>query len=140
MLRHIGRFAFVGVINTAVYYGIYLLLNLFAPYLVAHLVAIVVAMVGSFFMNCYWTFETAPTWRKFLIFPLTNATNYVSTTAGVVILVEWAGVDERIAPLIAAVAAIPITFLLSRQVLRGGQDSRPAAEAVRSDEMENRLT
>lgn len=124
-LRHAIRFAFVGAFNTGVYYSTYLLLGLATHYLVAHLGAIAVAMVGSFFLNTYWTFRTRPTWRKFLLFPLTNATNYVMTTVGVVVLVEWLRVDERVAPLIAAVAAIPVTFLLSRRVLTGGAETTP---------------
>ncbi|MGY1721917.1 GtrA family protein [Blastococcus sp. SYSU DS0533] len=124
-LRHALRFFVVGVVNTGVYYGTYLLLGLVAHYLVAHLGAILVAMLGSFLLNCYWTFRTRLTWRKLALFPLTNATNYVMTTAGVVLLVEWLGVDERLAPLVAAVAAIPVTFLLSRRLLIG----RPAAPA-----------
>lgn len=63
------RFAVVGVVNTTVYYGSYLLLRLVVPYIAAHLIAIVVAMVGSFLLNCYWTFRTPPTWRKFALFP-----------------------------------------------------------------------
>ncbi|MGY2067510.1 GtrA family protein [Blastococcus sp. SYSU DS0619] len=118
-LRHAVRFAVVGVVNTGVYYGTYLLLSLWTHYLVAHLGAILVAMVGSFLLNCYWTFRTRPTWRKLALFPLTNATNYVMTTVGVVALVEWLAVDERVAPLLAAVAAIPVTFLLSRRLLTG---------------------
>jgi putative flippase GtrA len=124
-LRPVARFAVVGVVNTGVYYGTYLLLRTVVHYLAAHLGAIAVAMVVSFFLNCYWTFHTRPTWRKFALFPLTNATNYVMTTVGVVVLVEWFGMGERIAPLVAAVAAIPVTYLLSRRVLAG----RPAVPA-----------
>lgn len=113
------RFAVAGGINTGVYYSLYLLLHTVLPYLAAHLIAIFVAMVGSFFLNCYWTFQTPPTWRKFALFPLTNATNYLVTTLGVVVLVEWFEVDERVAPLVAAIAAIPVTFVLSRRVLTG---------------------
>jgi len=122
-LRPVARFAVVGVVNTGVYYGTYLLLRTVVHYLAAHLGAIAVAMVVSFFLNCLWTFRTRPTWRKFALFPLTNATNYVMTTVGVVVLVEWFGMDERLAPLVAAAAAIPVTYLLSRRVLTG----RPAA-------------
>ncbi|MGY1662171.1 GtrA family protein [Geodermatophilus sp. SYSU D00705] len=118
-LRPVARFAVVGVVNTGVYYGSYLLLRTVVHYLAAHLCAIAVAMVVSFFLNCYWTFHTRPTWRKFALFPLTNATNYVMTTVGVVVLVEWFGMGERIAPLVAAAAAIPVTYLLSRRVLSG---------------------
>jgi putative flippase GtrA len=127
MLRHAARFAVVGALNTGVYYGSYLLLRTVVHYLAAHLIAIVVAMVGSFFLNCYWTFRTPPTWRKFMLWPLTNATNYVLTTIGVVVLVEWLTVDQRVAPLIAAAAAIPVTFLLSRRVLTGGVARVPPA-------------
>jgi hypothetical protein len=38
---------------------------------------------------------------------------------GVTLLVEVFGVDERIAPVIAAVAAIPASFLLTRRILTG---------------------
>lgn len=124
-LPHVARFAVVGVVNTGVYYGSYLLLSTVLHYLAAHLLAIAVSMVVSFFLNCLWTFRTRPTWRKFALFPLTNMTNYLLTTAGVVVLVEWLAVDERIAPLLAAVAAIPVTFLLSRRLLAG----RPADPA-----------
>lgn len=118
-LRHVNRFVVVGVINTVVYYSLYLILRTVVPYLAAHLFAILVSMVGSFFLNCYWTFQTPPTWRKFALFPLTNATNYGMTTLGVVALVEWYHTDERVAPLLAALAAIPVTFVLSRRILLG---------------------
>lgn len=121
----------VGVVNTAVYYALYLLLRTVVYYLAAHVVAIAVAMVGSFFLNCHWTFRTRPTWRKFAVFPLTNATNYVATTLGVVALVEWLHVDQRVAPLIAAAAAVPVTFLLSRRILTGRRGWRPVPEGAR---------
>jgi len=124
-LSHVARFAVVGVVNTGVYYATYLLLGVVLHYLAAHLLAIAIAMVVSFFLNCRWTFRTRPTWRKFALYPLTNATNYLVTTVGVVVLVEWFGVGERIAPLLAAAVSIPATFLLSRRVLTG----RPAEPA-----------
>jgi putative flippase GtrA len=124
MLRHAGRFVVVGLINTGVYYACYLPLRTVVHYLVAHVLATAIALVGSFLLNCWWTFRTRPTWRKFALFPLTNAANYLSTTAGVVVLVEWLSVDERIAPLLAAVATIPVTFFLSRYLLV----DRPPAE------------
>ncbi len=129
-LRSVATFGVVGVVNTAVYYAAYLLIRLLVPYFVAHLLALAVGMVVSFFLNSYWTFRTRPTWRKFALFPLTNATNYAMITVGVVVLVEWLGVASRIAPLIAAAAAVPVTFLLSRRVLSGPDPVPPdTAEA-----------
>lgn len=41
-------------------------------------------------------------------------------SAGLYALVTWAGLDTRIAPLVAAVVAIPFTYLLSRKILVPG--------------------
>lgn len=133
VVRHATRFAVVGVINTGVYYGFYLALRLAMPYLAAHLIATGIAMIGSFFLNTYWTFQTRPTWRKFAIFPLTNLTNYVVSTVGVVLLVEFARMDERVAPLVAAVVAIPVTFFLSRRILLERDPKERIAEVMSED-------
>lgn len=119
MLRSAARFGVVGLVNTGVYYGFYLVLRLVLPYLAAHLLSLAVAMLTSFLLNCYWTFRTRPTWRKLALFPLTNAASYLMITVGVVVLVEWLGVDPRIAPLAALLLAVPVTFLLSRTILTG---------------------
>lgn len=113
------RFALVGLVNTAAYYGSYLLLRTAVPYLVAHVVAFLLSMCGPFVLNCYFTYRTPPTWRKFALFPLTVAGSFMVTTVGVVLLVEGAHTDQRWAPLVAALAAIPVTFLATRRVLAG---------------------
>ncbi|MDN3293123.1 GtrA family protein [Streptomyces ficellus] len=115
----IVRFALVGVVNTATYYGCYLLLLALTPlpYVAAHVVAFLLAMTGSFFLNCRFTYRTRPTWRKFLLFPLTNAANFAITTSGVWLLVDVAGFSSRYAPLVAAAVAIPITFVVSRTIM-----------------------
>jgi putative flippase GtrA len=111
------KFGVIGVINTGTFYALYLLLHSWLPYYPAYVIAFLISMVGSFFLNTYFTYRTKPTWRKFLLFPLTNLTNFVVTSVGVFVLVEWFQVDERIAPLLAAVVAIPVTFVLSRRIL-----------------------
>ena len=119
LLPEVGRFAAVGVVNTATYYGSYLLLVQVLPYLVAHVLAFAISMTGSFLLNCLVTYRTRPTWRKFLLFPLTVAANFTITTVGVAVLVELLSVDQRVAPLLAAVVAIPLTFVATRAVLVG---------------------
>jgi putative flippase GtrA len=119
------RFAVVGVVNTATYYATYLLLREPIGYLAAHVVAFALSTVGSFFLNSYVTYRTSPTWRKFVLFPLTVATNFVITTVGVTVLVELVHVDERIAPLLAAAAAIPATFVATRHILLGPRAHTP---------------
>lgn len=131
-LGQIFRFALVGGVNTATFFGIYLLLHPWMPYFAAYTLAFLLSMVGSFFMNTYFTYRTRPTWKKFLLFPLTNVTNYVIQSVGLYALVSWAGMDTRIAPLVAAVVAIPFTFLLSRRILIPGTGAAAGAEPERA--------
>jgi putative flippase GtrA len=127
-LFQMAKFAVVGVINTGTFYVLYLLLHSWLPYYPAYVIAFLISMVGSFFLNTYITYRTKPTWRKFLLFPLTNLTNFVVTSVGVFVLVEWFHVNEKIAPLAAAVVAIPITFVLSRRILTHRDEAPPAPE------------
>ncbi|EMF58085.1 MULTISPECIES: GtrA family protein [Streptomyces] len=113
-------FALVGVVNTAVYYGLYLLLLQRLPYLAAHVLAFALSMTGSFFLNARFTYRTRPTWRKFLLFPLTNATNFLLTTAGVYLIVDVLHAGHRFAPLLASGAAVPVTFVVSRSIMLRG--------------------
>ncbi|GAA0211060.1 GtrA family protein [Saccharothrix mutabilis subsp. mutabilis] len=131
-LGRIVRFGLVGVLNTGVYYGLYLLFKLVLPYMAAHIAAFVLAMVGSYFMNCFFTFRTKPSWRSFLLFPLSNATNFAVTTAGLYVLVTWFAVNQRIAPLLAAAVAVPFTFIIAQLVLTGR--SKPVAPPIREEE------
>lgn len=123
------RFGLVGVVNTGTYYLLYLLFNFFLPYLAAHVCAFVISMVGSYFLNCYFTFRTRPTLKKFLLFPLSNATNFVVQSAGLYILVSLLHVNHVIAPLLAAAVAIPITFVIAKLVLIGPEREPVAEEA-----------
>ncbi|MFF6783269.1 GtrA family protein [Streptomyces sp. NPDC012510] len=113
-------FALVGVVNTVIYYGLYLLFLNGLPYLGAHVLAFALSMTGSFFLNARFTYRTRPTWRKFLLFPLTNATNFLITTAGVYVIVDVLHTGNRFAPLLASGAAIPVTFLVSRMIMLRG--------------------
>ncbi|WP_405937097.1 GtrA family protein [Streptomyces sp. NBC_00726] len=124
------RFVLVGVVNTGTYYGCYLLLLHVLPYLAAHALAFALSMTGSFFLTSYVTYRTRPTWRKFLLFPLTNAANFVITTGGVYLLVDIAGFSSRYAPPVAAAAAIPVTFALSRTIMLRPDTPPKTAERV----------
>ncbi|MET9509966.1 GtrA family protein [Streptomyces flavidovirens] len=135
--RQLVRFAVVGVVNTGTYYACYLLLLPWLPYVAAHVLAFAVSMTGSFFLNCRFTYNTRPTWRKFLLFPLTNAANFVITTSGVYLLVDVLRLNSTYAPLIAAAAAIPITFVVSRMIMLGGPSGGPSPDSASSNTSES---
>lgn len=116
-LGRIIRFAIVGAINTGTFYVLYLLFEKFLPYFLAYTIAFVLAMIVSYFLNCYFTFKVKPTWKKFLLFPLSNAANYIITSVGLVVLVHAAHMNKTIAPLVAAAVAIPITYVVVQYLL-----------------------
>ncbi|MCA1031289.1 GtrA family protein [Bacillus timonensis] len=117
--KQLIRFIITGFINTGNYYLLYLffihLIDL--NYLIGHLLAFVISMVGSFFINSYFTYQTKPTLKKFFQFPLTYIVNITVTTVSIYILVDLMGLDENISPLLASVVAIPFTFIISKRIL-----------------------
>ncbi|GCD37298.1 sugar transferase [Streptomyces chrestomyceticus JCM 4735] len=144
-LGRLLRFAVVGGVNTLTFYGCYLALHPWMPYFAAYTLAFLFSMVGSFFLNTYFTYRTRPSWKKFLLFPLTQVTNYVVQSVGLVVLVNWCGLGTRVAPLLAAVLAIPFTYLVSTRILvpgarasgKGGPVGKAGA-AVPADEADRR--
>ncbi|WOP19838.1 GtrA family protein [Raineyella sp. LH-20] len=125
------KFCLVGVVNTGVYYGVYLVVLRFLPYPVAHLIGWTVSVVVSYLLNCVFTYRVRPTWRKLLVYPLSSLPNVLFTTFGVVLLIEVFHVGERLAPLIAGLAAVPFSYLLARLLLVGrGKQEPDSAGAV----------
>lgn len=117
------RFAVVGVINTINYYAIYLLLMyLDIVYLISHSAAFIISMVGSYFLNCYFTYKTKPTLKKFLQFPLTYVVNYTVSTSSLFIFVDLFKMNEFIAPFISMLLPIPFTYLTSKWILTKGEE------------------
>ena len=83
------RFALVGAVNTGTYYGLYLALLTWLPYVAAHVIAFALSMVGSFFLTSYFTYRTRPTWRKFLLFPLSMTVLFLFMTVKVLESRKW---------------------------------------------------
>lgn len=111
------KFSLVGVVNTLVSYMVYLSLHLVMPYMVAFVIGWVIGVIVSFLLNCQFTYRVRPTWRGFFLFPLSSVPNIVLSSAGVLLMVEMFGWDRRIAPLIATVLAVPVSFLIARTIL-----------------------
>lgn len=114
------KFIIVGFINTFHYYCWYLLFtSVFSIYYIfSHWLAFLISMVGSFYLNTYFTFRSKPSWKKFFQFPLTYVVNIVVSTSALFILREYLHIGNKFAPLIAAGFAIPFTYMISRKILK----------------------
>ncbi|HDD6199224.1 TPA: flippase GtxA [Staphylococcus aureus] len=114
------KFIIVGGINTLNYYVVYLLLlKLFhIECMISHITGFIVAFVISYYLNCYFVYRVKPTWRKFISFPITQLVNASLQTVLLYVFVSWLNLPAEIAPFAGLVITIPITFVLSKWILK----------------------
>jgi len=120
MIKEFIRFVIVGCINTGTYYLLYLLFNSLIGwnYLPSHVTAFILSMIGSFYLNSYFTYKTKPTLKKFIQFPLTYVVNITVSTLFLYIFVHFFHLSELISPIISVFFTIPFTFILSGKILK----------------------
>ena len=106
------------IIGGSGHVGSYLLLRPAMSFLVADLIAVVIAMLFAFFAHSAITYRTRPTVRKLLLFPLGNIAGYLVLTVGAWALVR-SGMNDRWAPLLAAAVSVPVTFVVLRVIMLG---------------------
>ncbi|ENL82502.1 hypothetical protein U57_01977 [Staphylococcus aureus M1016] len=114
------KFIIVGGINTLNYYVVYLLLLklLHIEYMISHITGFLVAFVISYYLNCYFVYRVKPTWRKFISFPITQIVNVSLQTVLLYVFASWLNLPAEIAPFAGLVITIPITFVLSKWILK----------------------
>ncbi|HDC9703831.1 TPA: flippase GtxA [Staphylococcus aureus] len=114
------KFIIVGGINTLNYYVVYLLLLklLHIEYMISHITGFLVAFVISYYLNCYFVYRVKPTWRKFISFPITQIVNVSLQTVLLYVFVSWLNLPAEIAPFAGLLITIPITFVLSKWILK----------------------
>ncbi|HCT5841479.1 TPA: flippase GtxA [Staphylococcus aureus] len=114
------KFIIVGGINTLNYYVVYLLLLklLHIEYMISHITGFIVAFVISYYLNCYFVYRVKPTWRKFISFPITQIVNVSIQTVLLYVFVSWINLPAEIAPFAGLIITIPITFILSKWILK----------------------
>jgi putative flippase GtrA len=102
------------VLSLAAYYG----LQLFLPYQVAYALAFVFGVAVAYCVNVGYVFKAQHTPAKAAAFPLVYLIQYVLGALLLAFLVETLGVPQEIAPIGAAIVTIPLTFALTRRVVR----------------------
>lgn len=112
------RFLVTGGANTLASWLVYLGLNLVVPYTVAYTGAYIFGIVLTYYLNTRWVFRVPMSWRTFLQFPSVYLVQY-----GLGIVLMWAIVHnwpamEPYAPLVVVVLTLPVTFLMSRLILK----------------------
>lgn len=114
--QNFAKFLIAGGLNTAITYGIYLILLMLIPYTASYTISYITGIVLAYLLNRFFVFKSHQGLKSIALLPLVYLAQYV---VGILILwcwVEKLGFSDRLAPLAAIIITIPITYIFSRLV------------------------
>lgn len=117
MKGEVLRFCIVGVIATAIHYGVYWLLQRYINVNVAYTIGYVVSFVVNYLLSARYTFRQRTSARNGAGFVAAHACNYCIQ----IILLNmflWLGLSRAVAPIGVYAIAVPINFLMVRFVFK----------------------
>ncbi|WP_373696686.1 GtrA family protein [Microvirga yunnanensis] len=106
-----------GAANTALSYAVFLLLQQFMKPTAAYSAAYVLGIVFSYLINTTFVFRQRRSVRSALKFPFVYIAQYFVGLA-ILSILTYFGLDSRIAMLVVIAVSVPLTFVLSRFVLK----------------------
>jgi len=117
--REFYRFIFWGGINTLIGYLLYAFLLLFLPYLVSYSIAFIISIFVSYFLASKFVFKQELRLSKAVRYPLVYVTQYLLGTISLYLLVQGLRIDKLLAPALVVMLTIPVSYFLSRRIVRG---------------------
>ena len=112
------RFLISGAINTAATYAIYIALLPMVGYSIAYSIAYVVGIALAYVLNTRFVFRVPQNIRGLLLFPLVYIAQYLVGIITLHVAVREFDVPQKFALLASIAVSIPLTYLLSRFVLK----------------------
>jgi putative flippase GtrA len=122
------RFVLVNVLNTVLYWGLYLALLLVLPYFWANALALVVAVLVAYVANARYAFRVSASRWSLVLYLLTNGTTVLLRMGVVWVLVEVLSLPESLAPPVAVAVTTPVAFVLTKWSMASSR--RPAIRAA----------
>ncbi len=109
------RFVIVGLVATAIHYGVYRLLDLVIPANPAYAAGYVISFLFNFFLTARFTFKKKATVKKGIGFGLSHLVNFTLHML-LLNLFLFIGLSDALAPIPVYCICIPVNFLLVRFV------------------------
>lgn len=116
--KEVNSFLIVGFVNTVLTYLIYLSILTFFTCEVSYSISFVLGVILSYTLNTQFVFKESFKFSTFLLFPLVYVVQYMLGIALLNILVKIVGIQEMFAPLGVIVLSMPVTFFLTRFILK----------------------
>lgn len=114
------RFLVMGGVNTLVAYAIYLLLLNWMRYEIAYTIGYAVGIAMAYALSAAFVFRQPLRKRSAVRFPLVYVAQFLVSLLLLRFAVEILHLPEWLALGFAVVLTIPVTFVLSRWVVRAG--------------------
>jgi putative flippase GtrA len=116
--REVARFVVWGVIRTGLAFMVYVCLLWLCPYGVAYTISYAAGIFLSYWLNAMFVFQEPLSIGRALQYPLVYVVQYFLGLGLLFLLVEVTHVSKIIAPVLIVIMTLPITFLLSRYLIR----------------------
>ncbi|MDI3275620.1 GtrA family protein [Pseudomonas sp. AL03] len=117
-----------GCLNTLLTYGIYLLLNMHISYQKSYVIAYISGIVFSYLFNAQIVFNVKKSWKGLIAYPLVYLLQYILAALMLGLMVERLGIPKEIAPLLIIVLLLPVTYLLSKTILKATDQPKTGME------------
>ena len=111
------RFGIVGVVATAIQYGLYLLLLKWLQPQISNTIGYVISFIFNYIASTKFTFKVKSTAKKGAGFAFSHLINYVLQTVFLTLFL-WLGLPKNIALIPVFCICVPINFLLVRLFLK----------------------
>jgi putative flippase GtrA len=113
-----GRFIISGVLNTLATYTLFLALSELLHHIIAYTISYIVGIALSYILAAMFVFRTGVDRRSALRFPSVYIAQYFYGLIALAVLVDRAGLRHGDAMVVVIFTSIPLTFVMSRWILR----------------------
>ena len=118
-LREFAGFGLVGAANTMATYAIYAVLLLLFPYKIAYSLAYASGILISYCLNSRLVFREPVSLLKFIKYPIVYVVQYILGIVVLYVAIDILDFNQWLAPLVVIAISLPVTFVLSRLIIKG---------------------
>lgn len=111
------RFSIVGVLVTAIHYGVYWLLQLVVNVNIAWTAGYIAGFIVNYFLSAFYIFRKKTSVKNGAGFGIAHVVNYLLQMVLLNFFI-WIGLSAEMAPVGVYAVSIPVNFLLVRFVFK----------------------